>query len=69
MVSRVNKIGGQQPRSLSPQEGPPPGVPMACCGAEAGGGQDPADGTARYRPRHNTRLRSGPSGAPPASRP
>jgi hypothetical protein len=45
MVSRVNKVGGQQPGGLCMQEGPPPGVCSAWGGAEAGGGENPADRT------------------------
>jgi hypothetical protein len=38
------EVGGQQPGGLSAEEGSPAGVCSAWCGAEAGGGQDPADG-------------------------
>ena len=43
MVSRVKKSVASKPGGLSAQEGPPAGVCSAWCGAEAGGGQDPAD--------------------------
>ena len=45
MVSRVNKVGGQQPGGLGMQEAPPPGVCSAWGGAQAGGGENPADRT------------------------
>jgi hypothetical protein len=48
MVSRVNKVGGQQPGGLSAQEGPPPGVCSAWCRAEPSGGQDPSDGAGTH---------------------
>jgi hypothetical protein len=37
------EVGGQQPGGLSAEEGSPAGVYSAWCGAEAGGGQDPAE--------------------------
>jgi hypothetical protein len=48
MVSRVNKVGGQQSGGLSAQEGPPSGVGPAWCWAESSGGQDPADRAGAY---------------------
>lgn len=38
------EIGGEQPDGLSAEKDPPAGVCPAWCWAEAGGGQDPADG-------------------------
>ena len=43
MVSRVNKVGGQQPGGLSAQEGSPPGVCPAGCWIQPGSSQDPVD--------------------------
>jgi hypothetical protein len=43
-VSRVTKIGGQQPGGLGAQDAPPPGVRSAWWRPEAGSGQDPAEG-------------------------
>jgi hypothetical protein len=43
MVSRVTKVGGQQPGGLSAQEGPPPGVATPWRWPEPRGGQNPAD--------------------------
>lgn len=48
MVSRVNKVGGQQSGGLSTQEGPPSGVRTAWCWAESSGGQNPVDRVGAY---------------------
>lgn len=43
MVSRVNKVGGQQTRGRGPKGSPPPSVCSTGCRAESGGGQDLPD--------------------------
>ena len=42
------EVGGQQTRGLTAQGGSPASVCAPGCGAESGGGQDPADGACAH---------------------
>jgi hypothetical protein len=64
MVSRVNKVGGQQSGGLSAQEAPPSGVRPAWCWAESSGGQDPPNRAGAYAVSETDEFALDPAVAP-----